>query len=252
MEQIDLLLLERYFEGDLSEQERAVFAQKLASEPSFAEAFRLEQDLVAGIELAGNQRLRERLNIIHQEETKREATVKPLYTGRRWWLLAAAVVAGLVIGWWWLGSQPSEQKLANQYLEQPFQVEDSFFRGESDDEQVRTDALTLYRKGEFEAAATAMRDVMASGNARASDYFLAGLCQLYQTTPDYTAALGFFSKASSLDATAYSDEINWYTGLANIKLDNESAAKTALEKVAKSKSSRNAAQAEELLEKLGQ
>ncbi len=251
MEQIDIILIERYFEGDLNEQERAVFAQRLQADARFAEAFRFEQDILAGIETAGNQRLRERLDAIYQEEIKHGATIRTMRPLRRWWMLAAAVVAGLLIGWWWLGSQPAAQKLASQYLEQPFQVEDSFFRGETDENQARTNGLVQYRNGDFEAAAASMETVVASGTAKAGDYFLAGLCQLFKASPDFAIALDFFTKANALDPAAYTDEINWYSALAKIQLKNEPAAKAVLEKLANSKSSRNAEQARELLEVMG-
>jgi tetratricopeptide (TPR) repeat protein len=98
MEQVNNKLIERYFDGDLDEQELALVSQKLKDDPAFAEAFQLEEDLQAGITVAGNEALRQRLNVIHETVgTKKVADVMPMRSRRIWVWLAAATFIGVVV-----------------------------------------------------------------------------------------------------------------------------------------------------------
>lgn len=123
MEQVNTKLIERYFEGDLDAAELATVSQMLQDDPAFAEAFQLEEDLLAGITVAGNQALRQRLNAIHETVVvKKDAPVVPMRSRRNWiWLAAAAFIGAVVLGKvLWDGRAKTPEQLYAEYAVHDF------------------------------------------------------------------------------------------------------------------------------------
>ncbi len=123
MEQVNTKLIERYFEGDLDEQELAIVAEKLKDDPAFAEAFQLEEDLLVGITVAGNEALRQRLNVIHNEfGNQKQAIERPIRSRRIWvWLAAAAFIGAVVLGKvLWDGKAKTPEQLYAEYAVHEF------------------------------------------------------------------------------------------------------------------------------------
>jgi tetratricopeptide (TPR) repeat protein len=123
MEQVNTKLIERYFEGDLDAAELATVSQKLQDDPAFAEAFQLEEDLLAGIAVAGNQALRQRLNAIHETVVvKKDAPVVPMRSRRNWiWLAAAAFIGAVVLGKvLWDGRDKTTEQVYAEYAVHEF------------------------------------------------------------------------------------------------------------------------------------
>ncbi len=145
MEQIDQKLIERYFEGDLDEQELALVTQKLQADPNFAEAFQLEQDLLAGIEQAGHLGLRKRLDAIHQETVKQETPVRQMKSSRRWiWLAAAAFIGAVILGKLYFdGQAKTPQQLYAKYAVHDFDFTE---KGGSETELAKAEQLLKEKK----------------------------------------------------------------------------------------------------------
>lgn len=171
-----------------------------------------------------------------------------------WRMLAAAsiVAAAAVIVWTlWLqpGAMPA-QRLAANYLEQPFRLNQGSIRGDNTTDFNRGRALEAFNNRQYENAVRYLQSIEAEGQAKAADFFQLGLCLVYQPNPDYRGALNAFAAAQRSDPAVYADEINWFSGLCYLLLDQNAQARTALQRVANSPSSRNRDAALELIRAL--
>lgn len=62
----DIALIDRYLQNELSGNELKVFNQRMQSDPAFADAVALQQELISSIQHAGRQHLKEELSGIGQ------------------------------------------------------------------------------------------------------------------------------------------------------------------------------------------
>ncbi|MBK8562633.1 MAG: hypothetical protein IPN76_04625 [Saprospiraceae bacterium] len=120
--------IDAYLNDVLSADERAKFEQELAADPSLRREFDLVQDMLGGVELAGDEALKAQIGAAHSELAtegffaKPEAKIvemKAAQRGMRRVLAVAASVLLLVAAgvWWWSKSQGNPaQEVAKQYL----------------------------------------------------------------------------------------------------------------------------------------
>lgn len=215
--------LERHNNGDLDDEEWELLAQKM-----IVEQFDRKKKTIWARKLSENGIVR----------TPPAARISPF-----WRMLAAAslVAAAAVIVWaLWLqpGGMPA-QRLAANYLEQPFRLNQGSIRGDNSTDFNRGRALEAFNSRQYENAARYLQSIEAEGRAKAADFFQLGLCLVYQSKPDYRGALDAFAAAQRSDPAVYTDEINWFSGLCYLLLDQNEQARTALQQVADSPSSRN-------------
>lgn len=93
-----LTTIETYLAAEMSEQDRLVFAERLAKEPDLQAQFTQYQDSRALLEQAVSLRLKKQM----QQMQRPAAKVKPLANPWvRWSSLAASIVLLLAAGFWW-------------------------------------------------------------------------------------------------------------------------------------------------------
>lgn len=172
--------------------------------------------------------------------------MKPLRSRLLPWAAVAAFLLFGAFGWWWLTQPPVPQKMAVQYLEQPFSWSESIRDGNGNINQQRARSQQAYQNGDYKAALNDIAPLIPEG--RKEDLLLAGLC--HQNLSQYTEAISLLEKARAADPSFYRDEINWYIGLNYVMLHDNENARLALQRVADSNSSRNKQAAIEMLEKL--
>jgi len=168
-------------------------------------------------------------------------------------LAAASIVLVAAVGAWMIwGSNPlsDAQKMAGNYLEQPFRLDQGNVRGGQAVDVNRGRALEAFNNRQYENALQYLQLVEADGQAKAADFFQMGLCLIYQQRPDYQAALNTFNAAKQIDPAIYTDEINWFSALCHLMLEDKTNARTFLQKVIDSPSSRNRGAAEQLLKRM--
>ncbi|MEO1518468.1 MAG: hypothetical protein AAFV95_25850 [Bacteroidota bacterium] len=236
--------IERYMDGELSEEERQQFEQRLGKDTELARAFQLEKDLMDGIEAQGNVQLRGYLDGLHDEwqETKKvdEAPAKPQKNNRQWlWAgLAMIVLLGFVL-LLWRQSAPSPEKLYAQYAQTTFS-----FTQKSQDSQLASEAEQLLAAGKYKAALPLLNQLIDQ-----------------DPTIQYRMARAFANVASGQSAAAlieldelaaqnsfYRNDIFWYKALAHLRQNNLPATRQSLQSI--EKSSKRHPQAVQLLEEL--
>lgn len=110
----DNLLIERYFDGDLSAEEQAVFAQRRATDPSFSAEIEAYQQAITAIERAGRQQAKARLQAHSAQKTLKRRKIL------RGWLMGLAAAATLFIGWLVSGNFASKRVSTDEAFDTAF------------------------------------------------------------------------------------------------------------------------------------
>ena len=228
MDQLDerIKLIERYFEGDLSAEERRAFEEKLATDEAFAEAFAMEKKIMYGIEESGNRRLRARLDQLMAEESGKETVPSTTAKVRKFprfgsLALAASLLILVSVGIWWL-LQPAapDQIFASYYETPPFEE----LRGGEESPPDREAAKRLYQAKDFRGASEKLESYLQTGAGEARDSLLLGICFL--ELGDFTPAARIFqSLKSNLEIN---DQAIWYLALTYLRQEAWTEAKEEL------------------------
>jgi tetratricopeptide (TPR) repeat protein len=218
-------LIERYFDGELDEQELAVFKQKLETDPAFAEAFRLEQTLLDGLEAFGNQQLKSRLEQIHREEATnlKPAGTVPLHP-RRWWLAAAVLLGlGILAKLLFEQRQPTPTQLYAMYAVHDFDFAE---KGSGDDLLIQAERLLKEKK--YTEALPVLETYLGSHSDNAQVLLAKGIALLESgNTAEAVEIFGKIKNGSPL----YQNEAIWYLALSSLKTGNQEQAELILSSI---------------------
>lgn len=244
--------IDAYLNDVLSEAERAKFEQELANDPALRQEFDLVQDILGGVELAGDEALKAQIGAAHHELAtegffaKPEAKIvemKPAQWGMRRVLAVAASVLLLVAAgvWWWSNSQgDAGQRIIQQYYaaettKLATAIDDTSAPGLGQDDRPRRSslaaALKLYQSRSFGEAEKALETHLQTYPQDTISQFYLALSHL---------ELGHFEQATALlrpitpttltpDARPgqasqvldFQYEITWYLALASSQLPGQ-------------------------------
>lgn len=210
MHEEDLQLIEKYIDGELDGKALADFHARMEADVEFAQAVRMEEDIMESIELWGNKELKNKLEKIGEEEIG-NAEIKNINTRRRKFLWAAAAVLGLaVIAKFALHiSPPSPEKLYADYAAHEF----NFTEKGNNAKLINTAENKLAEKQYGEALP--LLEKLTALDAQNNDFQLAlGICHL--EVNDYEKALSIFSELET-NAPLYIGEAKWYKALVFLK-----------------------------------
>lgn len=228
--------LEKHNDGSLTDAEWERLAQQMITE-------KFDADKKAHWE-----------KMLAEKGVFRQAPKKQLLSVRQGLLILITVAMLSVLLWllWPNQVYTPAQRIASQYLEHPFRFNVGSSRGNNTNDLNRGRAIEAFDDRQYEKTIQYLQFVETSGEAKAADYFLIGLSQMYQAYPDYRNACTSFEKARRLDSVAYADEINWFSALCFLMVGENLNAENALQRVIDSPSSRNRAEALELMDLLHQ
>ncbi|MEM9819872.1 MAG: tetratricopeptide repeat protein [Bacteroidota bacterium] len=110
--------IDRYLQAQMSEEERLAFEQRIATDPDLASELQLQQDIAGGIRAHHHQKIKKKLDQIHDEL---HTDTAPSINKRRWLypLLAVAAIALLLllVRQSWSGSKTSPEQLYAQFYQ---------------------------------------------------------------------------------------------------------------------------------------
>lgn len=236
----DFLEIESYIRKELPSEQAVSFEKKLLDNPAFAKAYKVEKDIHDSISFVEQQKLKGRLNKIHEDIFPENQAIERKITSsrRRWAPLAAAVLVGVIIAAFFLfpQGQSSQQLMADFYEKPSFAPE----RGVSD----FADIQKAYQEDDFQQTIT-----LISQSDNPSLQLYKGIAHL--ELGEYDDAQSIFS---SLQAnTNINDQATWYLALTFLKMDDKEASKKELEKLINdtiSTTNTRKEQAQELYQKL--
>ena len=240
--------IDAYYDGELSAEEAAGLREELRSDPELAAAAaRYEAIHRHGLrstpeELAMRDGLRAELREL-------EASLPPVTVARerqiwpRVLAVAAAVLLLLVAGWYLLDGPDPDVRLAEENF--VWLPREEALLGPEDDAR---DGLSAYDLQEYERAYPLLRDGVATGELDSVNLLYAGVSALAIGRPRNARDL----LTTLLDTGNYpfdEADIHYYLGLAELQMQNRSAALRQLE-LARTQQGKNSEQAGKLLQQL--
>lgn len=213
----DYLMIERHIRGEMPSVEMVSFEKRLLDDSDFAQAYKVEKDIHDSITFMEHQKLKGRLDKIHEDVVGSKETVqKKIIPKRRWASLAAAILIGVVIATFFLlpQNQSADQLMADFYEKPSFAPT----RGTSD----FNDIQKAYQANNYQQAIT-----LISESNEPSLQLYKGIA--YLELNEYDEAINVFSKLQS--NTNINDQATWYLALTFLKKDDEEACKLELEKL---------------------
>ncbi len=276
--------IDAYLHDVLSATERAKFEQELAADPSLRREFDLVQDMLGGMELAGDEALKAQIGAAHSELVtegffaKPEAKVvqlKPQWGMRRVLAVAASLLLLVAAGvWWWSKSQgDASQEVVKQYYavettKLATVIDDTSAPGLGQDDKPRRSslaaALKLYQDKSFGEAEKALTTHSQTYPQDTISQFYLALSHLELGHYEQAAALLRPIAPATLTPDArpgqasqaldFQYEMTWYLALASSQLPGQAAQDSTLLLLRKLEASGNgewAAKAKEVLAKLG-
>lgn len=217
-------LLDKYLNQQLTDQEHAVFEQRLAEDRDFAWEVRVATVLRAEENLV----FKKRWKALDMRNKVPEASLRTIRL-RRWsWAAGLALLIGLGLGAWLLNRPTELDSLVAQQLDYPHFSPEAL-RGTADQMAEWSDIRTLYLAGDYASAAQQLERKIAETGGTHEQFFYLGLSRLYQTPAQYTQALEAFAKIDA--ASVYREEADWFAALAWLRQGNYPEARKLLFKI---------------------
>ncbi|MFN3851348.1 MAG: tetratricopeptide repeat protein [Spirosomataceae bacterium] len=236
------LLIEKYFENNLTESEKAQFEVLINSNATFKDAVEFEKNLKNAIHHKERNELKNQLKSI---EKKQETKVVAM---PRWiWLAAASVIIVGAALWLFIFKTPTNEDLFAQNFQVYPNVIAPSVRGTSTTDGDKKLAFELYEQEKYKEAIEIFEKT-AKETKEEYPAFYVGQC--YMALGDYQKAISSFSGAVLTDEKfPFDTQRKWYLALAYLKIGDKENAKLILELLTNYENVQTQ-KATELLEKL--
>ena len=215
-------LIDRYFEGSLTDEERKKFEELLEVDPDFKEEFLFQKDLKAVIE--DNKRKELKTYLQEVEGKMSNKIVLPFI--KREWLVAASLALTLAIGTWGVKNSfyPSNERIYNTYYDPYINTVQPITRG-SNTLSIEYRAFVAYESGDFHKAINLFSSV--KNPDRSYILFYKAMCYMSLDKLDEAMPIleNIIAKnGKSANDLEWSNKANWYMALCHIKKDQDEQA----------------------------
>lgn len=211
-------LLHKYFEQQLSEEEKVLFASLLQNDSEFAKEVEYQKNVKKAITLNERETLKQKL---------KSYEAKPKFRTANW--LSAAVVILFLGGLTWFQLQPSSpEKLFQEYYQSYPNVVAPTVRGESE-RNLKSDAFYEYDSRNYEKSLTLFSKIYADEGV---DYALFYKAMSLLELKRYSEAIASFDEFKTTDNNAFSPFVKWYKALSYLKLNEKEKAILLLHELA--------------------
>jgi tetratricopeptide (TPR) repeat protein len=237
-------LLYKYFEGTLSDKEKAEFDLLLEKDEDFRESLAFEEDVRHVVRDRERNLLKQKLQGYEEGLPKTEKRDKSFWNPLR---IAASVAVLLAFGgyFYFTGSAVSTEDLyAENYEKYPNTVY-SITRGDETDNTAERRAFEAYEQNDFNRAVSYFEALRTDGNPGYVSFYLA---QSYLANGDSQLALNEFNTIIEA-GTTFKTEALWYAALCYLKMEKPNEANSLLQELIEEGTFRKK-EAENLLEQL--
>lgn len=235
----DIEKIERFLDGDMSEEEEHAFSSRLAYDTALSEELQIHQAAIAS--LVEKAKTKKELRSIFDEV--KAAKEKEGKKGVIHWklatvlsLLAAAIVLlPFFINFFQVEQEPDYQRLYMTYY-QVLYAESSIRDGEETHpafENLEQKAVELYKSAKYKKAAEAFENIKKRGELKDKYWLYLGNC--YLNLEDWEAAKVALEKGGLSKNSFVRQAAQWYLSLLDVRLGRGKAALVRLNTIAKSK-----------------
>lgn len=206
--------IDKYFEGNLTDEENATFKIILAEDQELAKAFAYEKNVKKAITLNEREALKQQLRSF---ETPKKSF--------KWMNVAASLVAFLGLFTWTLFFNSNYDSLYDDYYQTYPNTVLPTVRGENN-LGIKSDAFYAYDSGDYQKSAQLFSEIY---NKDSDDYalFYQGLSLM--ELKKYEQAIVVLNQSDSNKKSDFTPFFKWYAALAYLKLGKKEEAKKALE-----------------------
>lgn len=210
-------LIEKYLDGDITQEEMKEFEQKLQSSREFDDELRLQEMVKSAITASAKAKLKKELRTLLQK-TRTEKVRKPV--PRRVYWIAASIVAIFSVTLVFTQMNQPEERLFKEFYS-PYPITPST-RG--DDLSLYINALVLYNEGSFQKALPLFEEIIGAHPEDFSAQVILGNCHL--NLGDVETAKEVFQQVRKNGTGQSKSEATWYMALILLKEEkNEEAIK---------------------------
>jgi len=224
MKQIDPILIQRYLDGDLTEEEKLAVESQLQL-PSVQEYLDTYRTIADGIRHYGEQQVCSEVEQLEAEAQAVEAESYPQPIARRWFLRgAAASLLLLLVAFpvYWQQDERRLPRLANEYFK-PYEALGGATRGSNDEGFVLPEAFEAYFQKDYPQAIELFTQASTQED-RPYVWLYLGNAYLSDEQPqEAVKALKRVLTYPDVDRRT-EQRTHWYLGLAYLKLINKDAA----------------------------
>jgi hypothetical protein len=215
------ILLEKYFEGQLSTDEKQLFDEALKNDEDFKTAFEFEKDVKDGIHLLERDSLKKMLKGFEEKPQKKVIHL------RNWlWLGAAAMLTIGISLWLSFDNQANSDELYLSYYQTYPNVVAPIVRGENIQDE-KHKAFEAYEQEKYQLASTLFHQIFEKAKEEyavfyeAQSYFGLGKTQKgIQLLENFNFSDGRYP---------FKTQQQWYLALGYLKLKNLEKAKQYLQ-----------------------
>jgi tetratricopeptide (TPR) repeat protein len=239
----DIEMMDAYFEGKMSDEERAAFEAKLLIDDNFREEFEIYKKVRTGIYQAGEDELREKLNAadLSMESIGSSFNPKyfiPLYKK----ILVAASIAVLLTTTYFLFIKENINYKRFEEKEPGLPV-----LMNSNGKSSLDKAMTLYKTGDYSASKEIIETLLISNSSNDTLIYFSGV--LNYELEEYSEAIESF-KAVAGSKSVFSEKAEYRLALSFLRISQKNNAKELLEEITQEPAHLYKKQAEELLKQL--
>jgi len=217
-------LIERYFLGQLSSEEKEQFRHLQQTDASFKAELTFQENIKRITENEDNIHFKEQLQ---SYETKQPSKAKSY---RLLWM-AASVAVAVTVGALLFFQSPSNKALFAENFEPYRNVIQPIVRGEAS-KDLKTQAFSAYEKKDFTKAISLFS---ALQKTEPEPYYLFYKANSYLVGDQPSEAIPLLKEYLSTQGN-FTEKAQWYLALAYLKDGNTSEAKKILQKISDSKS----------------
>lgn len=243
----EIAQFERYYKGKMKDSEEQFFEQQLQNNKELAAKAHLYGDMMAGVQLAEEEKLQAVIQSVHQklkqehffeempiQNAKPKTKIIPLK-----WKYGLAIAAGLalliVTVFYWFPSPQISMEMAfeQQYAPEKVIVESildtlvAFSAGDPKqvEKQALAQGLQLYETANYAAAIPALQDFLNQYPQNPIAHFYLGLSFLHEK--DFKKAIAFLKPLEQEAGFSHDATLKWYLALA-YTMTNEKQKASAL------------------------
>lgn len=224
--------IDRYIQGDMSEEERKDFEHRLEHDPSFNDAYQATLAAHKLIDEVGRLELQSTLQGI-EEKAKTEVPVKRIKPRP---LMAVAAILVVILGvslFFNLSGSMTTAEVYDRYYEPydpPSVLRDNIDEGSENWNK----AVEYYYAGNYEDALQYF-EISQNDNVHfTTREFYQGMSYLQLEHPDFVDAAYYFNEVR-LENSDYKEQANWYYALAILKNGRKIEAKQVFKEIVKNK-----------------
>lgn len=211
-------LIRKYFEYQLSEEEKMLFASLLQNDAAFAKEVEYQKNVKKAITLNEREALKQKL---------KSYEAKPKLSTAYW--LSAAVVILFFGGLTWFQLKPfSPEELYQEYYQSYPNVVAPTVRGDNEG-NIKSDAFYEYDSGNYEKSLTLFSKIYADEGV---DYALFYKAMSLLELNRYKEAIASFDLIETTDNNAFTPFVKWYKALSYLKLNEKGKAIELLRELA--------------------